>query len=621
MDIHVREPAVAPVAAAGVLLAAGTLGAELGLEMPRVGAIVEATGVSRSRGYEVREEVLALVPSLLRPPGRPATEPEPAPPELVYELRGEVLRFVMDHPGCVHGGAQRRRYTGIFRRFVLELHERHAELPLAAFAETTEIPLGTLDDWLRPGQLDPDDDEPLPPTGDATVPKIESLLDAWRHWSGGALAPFGEHVRENLRLDFSDAMIGKLLFEHGARTPKRRRGRTPDEEALRGAFETFFAGAQWVGDGTELEVLVDGEVHRLNLELMVDAHTGAFVGLDVTDAEDSDAVVSAFEDGTDTAGAPPLAMLLDNKPCNHTEVVDAALGDTLRIRATLYRAQNKAHVEGAFGLFSQRVPELAVDTTKPHDLAKQIALLVALTFARAMNHRPRRDRSGNSRVELYGEPVTDEQRAEAKARLEARLQKQERARRSRAARLDPAVRQTVDRVFENLGLDDPERHFRDAIALHPLDAIVDAGAIFAGKGIAGTLPDGADARYLLGIANNLAHVHEADAVTEALLEERLAARDRLLDPLRARRDILTDAHREPSAHARALVDEAMQARRLIERDFWLLALAQLIESLDKDDALELFRSVARRIHASFRVPRHERAAAERRLARRLWPLR
>ncbi|HJL20169.1 MAG TPA: hypothetical protein RMH99_31170 [Sandaracinaceae bacterium LLY-WYZ-13_1] len=354
---------------------------------------------------------------------------------------------------------------------------------------------------------------------------------------------------------------------------------------------------------------------------MVDAHTGAFVGFDVTDVEDSDAVTSAFDDGVETTGAPPLAALLDSKPCNHTEGVDAALGDTLRIRATPNRAQNKAHVEGAFGLFSQRVPELAVDTTEPHELAKQIAQLVLLTFARAMNHRPRRGRGGKSRVELYGETVTGEQRAEAKARLQARLQKQERARQSRAARLDPAVRETSDRVFEDLGLDDPERHFRDAIALHPLDAIVDAAAIFAGKRVAGTLPDGSDARYLLGTVNNLVHVHEADAITQALLDERLAARDRLLEPLRTRRDNIADAHRELSAHARALVDEAMQARRLIERDFWLLALAQLLEPLDEHDALELFRSVARRIHATFRVPRHERAAAERRLTRRLWPLR
>jgi hypothetical protein len=108
MDVRDSEPAVVPVAAAGVLLAARTLGTDRGLDMPSVGAIVEATGVSRSRAYEVRDTILALLPSLVRPPGRPASEPATAPPELVYTLRGEVLRFVQDHPGCVHGGADRK---------------------------------------------------------------------------------------------------------------------------------------------------------------------------------------------------------------------------------------------------------------------------------------------------------------------------------------------------------------------------------------------------------------------------------------------------------------------------------------------------------------------------------
>lgn len=619
MDVRVPEPAVAPVATAGVLLAARTLGADRGLDMPCVAEILHVTGAGRSRSYEVRDALLTLLPSLVRPRGRPAAEPVSAPPDLLHALRGEALRFVMDHPGCVHGGAHRRRYTGSFRRFVLELHERHAELPGPAFAEAVGLPLGTLEDWLRPGHSEPDDDEPST-TSEAAVPKIESLLDAWRRWSGRTLAPFGEHVRQHLRLDFSDAMIAKLLFEHDARTPKRRPGRTPDEEALRGTFETFFAGAQWVGDGTEIEVLVDGEVHRLNLELFVDAHSGAFVGLDVTDAEDSDAVVAAFEDAIETTDAPPLAVLLDNKPCNHTDAVDATLGDTLRIRATPFRAQNKAHVEGAFGLFKQRVPELVVDTAEPRVLAKQIAALVAIVFARAMNHRPRRDRGGKTRVDLYGEPVTDERRAEAKARLQARLDKQERARQSRAARLDPLVRDVLDRAFERLGLDDPERHFSDAIALYPLDAIVDAVAIFAGKRDAGTLPDGADARYLLGIVKNLVHVHEADAITAALLDERLAARDRLLEPLRLRREKIASEPADTAEHLRAFVDHAMSAQRSIERAFWIHALAGLIAPQDEPRQRDLFRSAARRIHATFRVPRYERAAAERRLARRLWSL-
>lgn len=617
MDVREEESAVAPVVAAGVLLAARTLGVDLGLPMPGATAIVHATGAGRSRAYEVSGELRALLPSLIRPRGRPPKPAESPAPDVTHALCAEVLRFVMDHPGCVHG-AQRRCYSGTFRRFVLELIERHAQLSLAAMSEAIAVPLGTLEDWLRPGHLEELVETAEPPVPDATLPKVQTLLDAWRRWDGSALAPFGEHVRRDLHLDFSNAMIAALLFEHGERTPKRRAGRSPDEEALRGAFETYFAGAQWVGDGTELEVLIDGEVFRLNLELMVDADSGAWVGLDVRDAEDSAGVIASFEAGVQTTGAPPLAVLLDNHPCNHTDDVDVALGDTLRIRATPFRPQNKAHVEGAFGLFAQRVPELVLDTGDPRQLAHQILRLVAVVFTCALNRRPRRDRDGRSRVELYGEPVTEEQRREADERLRARLQKQERARQTGAARLDPLVGDRLDRAFERLALDDPERHFRDAIARYPFDAIVDAIAIFEGKMQHGSLPGEVDARYLLGIVRNIDDKHEADAITRALLDERIAAHDAMLEPLMRRRIELASLGR--TEHLRRLVDEAMCAERMLERHFWLGGLADLICEHPEHQRRECFRAAARRIHSSFRVHRHDRSAAERILARLIWPL-
>jgi hypothetical protein len=92
--------------------------------------------------------------------------------------------------------------------------------------------------------------------------------------------------------------------------------------------------------------------------------------------------------------------------------------------------------------------------------------------------------------------VTPEQYEAASAALRDRLRKQELARQTRAARRDPVLAALLDDAFTRLGLLDPERHFRDAIACYPRDAIVDAIAIFSGKRTAGTLPDGVDARYL-----------------------------------------------------------------------------------------------------------------------------
>ncbi len=97
---------------------------------------------------------------------------------------------------------------------------------------------------------------------------------------------------------------------HGLRKKKRRRGRRPDDKALRGQLETFFPGAQWSGDGSPLSLTVDGVAYTFNLELDVDTHTGALVGMSLRDNEDGASVTEAFADGVATTGAAPIALLL-----------------------------------------------------------------------------------------------------------------------------------------------------------------------------------------------------------------------------------------------------------------------------------------------------------------------
>ena len=630
MTVHDRLPAVTPNVAAGLLLAALSLGATLApdLSLPSVAAILEATGATRSRAYEQRKALMELLSTLHRPPGRPRVEPEPEPASAVAELRGQELRLLMCNPGCVHLSSQRAHYSETFRLFVLALRERHADMPLSELAEAVCVPLGTLEDWLRPGRVPPTAEPPAstapvlePDTlePDAKQMEIETVLDAWSAWHG-SFGCFCEHVRRDHRVSLGNSLIASILFEHGVHTPRRRRGRSRDEEALRGTFETFFAGAQWVGDGKRLDLVVDGQILHQNLELVVDAHTGAAIGIDVRDEEDSHAVVAAFEAGVETTGERPLALLLDNKPCNHTQDVDDALGETERLRATPRRPQSKAHVEGAFGLFAQTVPPIVLSTSDPHQLAKSVALLVATVFFRVLNRRPRRDRGGMTRTQLYAQQVTPQQREAALTSLTERMRKQQLAHQTRAARTDPVVRELLDDAFGRLGFIDPEHHFRDAIACYPLDAVVDALAIFDGKRIAGTLPDGVDVRYLLGIVRNLHHVHEAELITAALLRERLAARDRLLLPLVHERDaILVDTTGDTCAFIDASVARLTRAERAIDRHFWLDTITNALPAGD-EQRVPLARRAARRIHAAFHITPRQRQALECSLMRRLWPL-
>ncbi len=592
--------------------------------MPSVAEILTATGATRSRAYEISREIRDLLPSLARGPGRPRVEAEPAQASEIGDVRGETLCFVMSHPGCVQIGRDRARYSEPFRLFVIELRDRHRDMSLCALADAIHVPLGTLEDWLRapppeaPAHVDAHEDVAARER-DAKHAQIETVLAAHREWSGD-FTSFCEHVRRDHRLEIGKTMIASILFACGERVPARRAGRSRDEHALRGAFETFFPGAQWVADGKALDIVIDGEVFHVNLELAIDASSDAAVGISIRDEEDSQAVIDAVESGIETTGELPLAILLDNRPSNHTPEVDAALGETMRMRATPWRPQNKAHVEGAFGLFAQKTPPIEIDTRDPRALAHVIAKIVALTFFRALNRAPRRDRDGKTRVDLYAQSVTAEERDAAKNALRERMRKQELARQTRAARVDPVVRALLDDAFVRLALLDPERHVRDAIACYSRDAIIDAIGIFGGKRERGTLPEGVDARYLLGIVRNVHDVREADVITEALVRERLAARDRFLDPLVRERDTLVGGATDVVSTLDALVLRLTRAERAIDRHFWIDATATVLATCDEEERRTLARRAAHRIHAAFDLDTRDREHLVLMLLRRLWPL-
>ena len=335
-----------PVVVTGLLVLARAIFESLGLAAPTVTEILAATHVSRSTAYETPDMLVELLPTLIRARGRPA-KPPPAAADQGAALTRAVLGYVTHHAGCVQRGPVRQHYSDGFRRFIVELRAGHAVLDVEPFATAVDVPLGTLKDWLRDPIASAESAEsataPLP---DAESAQMQTVLDAWTRWDG-TFVGFCDHVRDGLLVPFGRDAVARILHVHGLRRPAHRKGRTPDESALRGSFRTFFPGAQWVGDGMQVPVLVDGQRFTFNFELDVDAYTGAFTGACVRREEDAAAVVEAFHDGVITTGQPPLALLLDNRPSNHTPEVDLALGDTLRMRATPARPQNKAYVEGA----------------------------------------------------------------------------------------------------------------------------------------------------------------------------------------------------------------------------------------------------------------------------------
>ena len=540
------------------------------------------------------------------------------------ELMEKVIAYLIEHPGCVNGGQQRRSYKDVYRCFVLDLAEQHDELDLASFSRAVAVPLPTLRQWLRgkrpePDERDAKDDKTIASDMAATA-RIETILNEWKRWEGD-FVPFCEHLREHLHIPDGRTLIATILEQLGARIPKRRPGRSPDEKAMREAFETFFPGAQWEGDGSSIVVHIFGRRFVFNLELMVDAHSDAFVGCSVRDHEDAEAVIAAFEHGVETTATAPIVVELDGRPSNHAAEVEDALGDTTVLPSTPGRPQSNPHVEGAFGLFQQVVPELVLDARSPKEAARQLLAIVVMTWARTLNHRPRADREGRSRVQLYREQEpTTEQIEHARRALRERCRRQELAMATRRARQNPVVREVLDRAFDRLSLDDPKGNVRAAIARYPLDHVLAGLAIYQAKSKASTLPHDVDSRYLLGIIRNVSNKDEGQLITEALIRLRLEARDIMLEHLAKARQQLLSTIADPDDRLRAMIDHSMESERQLDRIFWLEAAAEQIGERPEAEHSDLVRAASRRIHATFAVPYSDRLAAVRVLTRKVVPL-
>jgi hypothetical protein len=83
---------------------------------------------------------------------------QPPSPDVASVGHGELLglavamlRFIQRNPGCAQSDPH-ERYTDGFWRFVLELRRRYPDVPMAAFAAATDLPQGTVEDWLHGGR-------------------------------------------------------------------------------------------------------------------------------------------------------------------------------------------------------------------------------------------------------------------------------------------------------------------------------------------------------------------------------------------------------------------------------------------------------------------------------------
>jgi hypothetical protein len=138
------------VETAGWLLALRQQAVANGLLWPSVDEIFAATSANREDAYEIADAIIAALPALEQALSQPGSEPAVAHGVRISALAHEALGFVMRHPGCAQSSAP-ARYTAGYRRFVIALRKRYADITASEFADVIALPLDTLEGWMRGG--------------------------------------------------------------------------------------------------------------------------------------------------------------------------------------------------------------------------------------------------------------------------------------------------------------------------------------------------------------------------------------------------------------------------------------------------------------------------------------
>ena len=585
---------------------------------PSTDEIVQTAGAGRTQSYTMKDRLYAVLPALNGEPGRPASKPVEQSTAMAVLMA--FRDFALLSLGIAKG--ERCAYSDDFRRFVVGLvapGQAAERMTVEKLASTCAIPVGTLKDWLRvpkPARSEEASDKEnaadASPSGNSTEPveatirspHIHLIVTMWESWKE-SFTDFCTMLRTEHRVPCGNTFIGNILQGFGFRN---RRRRSPVEAPWSsGTYRAFYPGAQWLGDGTPSTIRFGEEKFTFNLELFMDVASGKSMGIAVTDTEDENAVKLAYEAARDAAGAPPLVAMLDNRNSNHSPGVQDALADTLLLRSTPGRGQSKALLEGEFGRFQQAMPALEIVGDSPREMARCALRLFWMGWIWGRNGKPRTSLRGKSPDDVYANThATEAQIQEALAWFREQERRQEKARSTREARRDKVRLELLRLGLAELGIPDPDRRHEIDLAYYSREAIVRGLAKFQAKLNQGTVPEGADyARYLGGIIRQYHIRLELEETINSILEQRIRLRDLSLRSLEREAYGIRAALPDPDL-PQAFLDKALAANYAVDFRFWGRETVRAFSRLPAGEKVELYRSLARRVAASFKTDRVRR---------------
>ena len=569
-----------------------------------VSEICKQAGVNRTQVYEKKIQLTKAFEKVDLPePGRSPVKADPAsaPDTAGWELQVTVLQYRLNNPGAFvrHPGG-RTGYSPGFRRIILDLFDDWTGSK-ERFCALVEVPSPTLETWKtrdsnQPYELVPA--RPVPELGPEASDVARMIIEDYAVWQG-SLRDFLHHEPGRVNLPPNQIRrvleISKMISSGKIKSPR-----------YRGSTQSVQPGTILVTDGKAVRVhlTANGETRGYNWQGMVDQATACHTAAVVTETENAQGAVRAYEESIRLLGRKPEAMVHDNKPIHEDRLLRETIEpETTMIPATPQRPENKAVIEGEFGKFEQAVGRIDLDDSSPESLAKSAIEEVIRAYTAGINHAGRYEFEGLSRLQVLRRACPDPEKD--KAFLENLKGRKDAFKKPDQLPTMDVARQILDEGFADFALDafDSKGTLRTWLSSrYTPEAIRQGLAIFATQRAKGRLHSDTAHRYLVKVIQNCQDEIDLRQQEDQLRKYAEVEKRGLLRELDREYELLKAECEGRSGPANDLAfqlsEKAVFGAMILQRSFWEAKLKTLLMKRE-DRTAPVIRHIRRLFEAQW----------------------
>lgn len=228
------------------------------------------------------------------------------------------------------------------------------------------------------------------------------------------LGSFTKMLNNKKGIVLSSKTVGDILTANDLRNPKTRQKRPRFYQKLRQEIPNGLLSV----DGSEIKIWINGQLIKLNLEMVVDTNSFTHTAFSISESETSEEFIKVLEAHRSKWGTP-LGVLCDSGTANLCNASVKYLDDhdIKLVSAGPSNAKGNGSIEGAFSLLKSTIGKIVLDTSSPFALAKSVLQTVIDVYIKMRNSMVLR-RSGKTPEMLMTAPIFGQSLTETKQKLE-----------------------------------------------------------------------------------------------------------------------------------------------------------------------------------------------------------